>query len=731
MKISELKRSVKKNRKIAIYWLVKEFKMIYRFVLKYSGIFIIKCQNNKYCRLAYGKGKWFLVKLTISLGWLSKPAAWLWKKFLAWFTEILYKYRWLKPTRQFFRDLKKFFFPPTGSLPWKNLVKISYKNLIHGQSRTIVTVGGVAVGVGAIVLLVSFAYGLQEIITNRIIWPDALKVAEAVAESTSVKVNKEMVDKMRGFNGVVKTAESIRLAGQVDFSDSKIDVVVVGADRQYLNLSNIKLIEGEGFSDKSDERYTGVSQIEQMLAGINVGLGEVAGVSSEELVETKLGDVVDGAKIRFKLREEMYIPVYTEAKASAIVGYVKGNVVNTFDGVYVWGEVYSDLSGLGRVAVDGTGVMGKWMRATMPMWERIDGESYREVFDGDSKRFIREVYFQLSDVKELSVIEQKVDELINDEGMVLGEMDGQEASEAASLLSNELSVGTEAARLADKIFEQKASEEALREEVVLKVWDESSQEMLINDSILRAWNKQAKDVLGKEVKIRYLISGSVVPGVAGRVLSEEMVYKIVGIAEGGDKPLVYTPIGDLESLGIENYSSVKVLVENEDYLPEVRAKIQDLGLVSKSVVDTLIQINRLFNIMRFLLASFGAIALLVALFGMFNTMTVSLLERTREIGVMKSLGTSNLDVVRIFLAEAFLISALGGIVGIVGGNMLGAFVDKFIFKFSSRVGQAMFVMPLRFALLVFGVALFVGLLTGWYPSKRASKISALNALRYE
>lgn len=578
----------------------------------------------------------------------------------------------------------------------------------------------------------SFAYGLQNVITQRIIWPDALKVAEAMVESTSLKIDKNTIEKIRSFRGVVDTAESIRLAGQVEFVDSKMDVVVVGVDRDYLKLSNMGVVEGDGFSEKSDKRYSGDSQIGLILAGEDMK-GEVAGVDSIEVNVIRDGDEVDGAEIRFKLRDEMYVPVFSDTRKTKLpVGYVRGSVVETYEGKYVWGSVYEDLSGSGRVSIDNVGVKGKWLKAVLPMWEKIDDISFRQVFDSEGKKVTREVFLTLEDVKQLSSIEEKVDNLINAEGMVLGELDGESvASGAASLLTNELSVGTEAARLAERIVEEKKEEDAIATDVILKVWDDSSQEIMINKAMLRAWDKEIKDVLGKKIKVNYLVTGSVMTEVAGRMMSEEKEYTIVGLIEGEDRPIVFVPIGDLESLGIVNYSSVKILTESEEILSDVRAMVQDLGLITKSVADTLGQINKLFNIVRFLLAAFGSIALLVALFGMFNTMTVSLLERTREIGVMKSLGTSNLDVVRIFLAEAFMISVGGGILGIVGGNMVGAFIDRFVFRFSARVGQSMFVMPLGFAVLVFVLVIFVGLLTGWYPSKRASKISALNALRYE
>jgi len=176
---------------------------------------------------------------------------------------------------------------------------------------------------------------------------------------------------------------------------------------------------------------------------------------------------------------------------------------------------------------------------------------------------------------------------------------------------------------------------------------------------------------------------------------------------------------------------LKVLVDKESRLPEVRTLIQSMGLVTRSLSDTLSQINRLFRVVRFLLGSFGAIALIVALFGMFNTMTVSLLERMREIGIMKSLGTTSLDVQRLFLAEAGLMSLVGGICGVILGGLIGEVINLFVFNFANKSVDQLFLLPLSFAVFIIFLTLFVGLATGFYPSRRAKNISALNAIRYE
>jgi len=148
-------------------------------------------------------------------------------------------------------------------------------------------------------------------------------------------------------------------------------------------------------------------------------------------------------------------------------------------------------------------------------------------------------------------------------------------------------------------------------------------------------------------------------------------------------------------------------------------------------MDTLAQVDRLFRVMRFLLGAFGFTALVVALFGMFNTLTISLLERSREVGVMKTLGTVDRDIFRLFMAESVLIGIIGGTSGVVVGNLVGKTVNLLSMLWREDKTINLFKTPTLFALGVLLLAIGVGFATGLYPAMRAKKISALNALRYE
>ena len=120
--------------------------------------------------------------------------------------------------------------------------------------------------------------------------------------------------------------------------------------------------------------------------------------------------------------------------------------------------------------------------------------------------------------------------------------------------------------------------------------------------------------------------------------------------------------------------------------------------------------------------------------GTFNTLTISLLEKIKEVGLFKALGMRNKDVYKLILSESLIIGVLGGIIGLALGWSVGQIVNEilsYLAHKSSAEPISLFLTPWVFAV---GIALFsivVGFLTGWYPSKRAVKIDPLDALRYE
>jgi putative ABC transport system permease protein len=119
---------------------------------------------------------------------------------------------------------------------------------------------------------------------------------------------------------------------------------------------------------------------------------------------------------------------------------------------------------------------------------------------------------------------------------------------------------------------------------------------------------------------------------------------------------------------------------------------------------------------------------------MINTLTVSLMERTREVGLLKSIGMRSNEVEKLFITESLLIAFFGGVSGILLGYLFGVGVSLIISVISvSRGGEYLAIskMPIYLIVGVIFVSVLIGFLTGLYPSKRAVKMSPLDALRYE
>jgi putative ABC transport system permease protein len=211
-------------------------------------------------------------------------------------------------------------------------------------------------------------------------------------------------------------------------------------------------------------------------------------------------------------------------------------------------------------------------------------------------------------------------------------------------------------------------------------------------------------------------------------------FKIVGIIDSGQDNEIFTTNAVFDAQNVPVYKQVKVIADDTANIAALRKQIESTGLQTSSPIDTLEQINQLFKFFNFILAGFGAIGIIVALLGMFNTLTISLLERTKEIGLMVTLGGRRRDMRRLFMLEASILSVIGALMGIllsyVGGKVVNIIVNQ---NASSRVDETfdIFSTPLWLILALVGFMLVVGLLVAFFPAKRAERINPIDALRRE
>lgn len=268
----------------------------------------------------------------------------------------------------------------------------------------------------------------------------------------------------------------------------------------------------------------------------------------------------------------------------------------------------------------------------------------------------------------------------------------------------------------------------------VKLPDTISQDVVVNRATLQVLGMEPDSAVGQIFEVSFVVTGDLLTESDTKIQSFPVSYRIIGVTPDDRSPVMYVPFADMRLLGVDRFSQVKVTVSAENRLQRVRDQIETLGYNTSSVVDTVVRINSIFGTARTMLLVVGLVALIIASLGMFNTLTVSLLERTREVGLMKAMGLKSSEIRELFLAESMIMGSAGGILGLLGGYLSAKVLEVIlsIYTLYKGVGYISIAsMPLGFAILILVLSFGVGLLTGFYPARRATKISALNALRYE
>lgn len=215
----------------------------------------------------------------------------------------------------------------------------------------------------------------------------------------------------------------------------------------------------------------------------------------------------------------------------------------------------------------------------------------------------------------------------------------------------------------------------------------------------------------------------------------EANYTIVGVVSSSSGSEVYIPSFHFDMAGVPAYSQVRILVDDTKNIPNLRKQIETLSFQTSSPSDTIEQVNQIFNVFNAMLVGFGAVSMVVAVLGMFNTLTISLLERTKEIGLMMALGGRRRDMSKLFIIEALLLSVAGASTGIFFAIIAGQVVNLVMVGFAHGRGVTngfqLFATPPWLVLSLIGFMAIVGLVVAWLPARRATKIDPIDALRRE
>src|SRR5258708_15212901 len=241
------------------------------------------------------------------------------------------------------------------------------------------------------------------------------------------------------------------------------------------------------------------------------------------------------------------------------------------------------------------------------------------------------------------------------------------------------------------------------------------------------------------------------------VASREQKLTIVGISDldpetmrGPTRAKVFLPLGLAESLHVMQptdlreisraasdqpvYSSISVRVKNPAQVQLVEDAIKKMGFNTFSILDASNSLRQIFRVLFAFLGIFGSLALTVASIGIVNTLVMAILERRREIGIMKAIGASDGDIRKLFFAEAGAMGILGGIVGVVLGWAIGQVINfgtNIYLKSQSLPPEHFWAVPLWLVVFSIIFAFVVSLVSGLYPAGRAARLDPVQALRYE
>lgn len=290
----------------------------------------------------------------------------------------------------------------------------------------------------------------------------------------------------------------------------------------------------------------------------------------------------------------------------------------------------------------------------------------------------------------------------------------------------------------------------------------STDEVILQQEFAKRLAADPAQLIGQELTLRYAerqATGTGDSGPAGfSIQRRERKFKVVGLLDaepfGGMRMIsrarVFVPTATAEQMNLMQFSDTQQIVRSapgsrvytmltvrtssSSKAEQLQEAIKKMGYSTYSFLDATKSMRRFFAVLDLFLGIFGSLALAVASLAIVNTLVMAVLERRREIGIMKAIGASDADVKRLFFAEAAAMGAAGGALGVLIGWLIGRAINFGTNIYLTRMHlphENIWSVPLWLVLGAIVFSIIISIAAGIYPAARAARLNPVQALRYE